>query len=613
MAYLTRQQMFRALSLSLVYNNETMDTNADMVFKPKASNISPTTSQSEWAETFFDEIGNAQGLNDNWVVRENGATNTNAGISGESALLGLPNTQRREDWFNLLTFAHNLLEEIIVPGDDDFGSYGNPAHFDPEDTSDDRRTGGTLENAVKSELVGFRNYYTKEGASGAANLSQGKKGEYYSIAYAESLGNTKHIAPFNSFTNLSESGFKSLLRDADPMPRPRRFTFKPDEGSYSRGRRYCATRIVLRIFAVHNALYGSELKPLGNTTTFDDIKVNRSKFLNMLANVAAAYQILSEDISAWIMGRDARIAAAREAAEELLAEQLEELDFSVHKLTDSEIASISLNPQYNEYFTTTFNQDIITTVPIIHNLYLTEQYFEEISTVLLTPKIRAIDTLIDIILEDKDFNMKPNMDRPASRQAINAANGDFDFGPFLQDLIIKILIETPINILKGLVELIDPHIAITKMIKTGSMIAFSQGAKILESGPAESINELIKSEFPESDIKITGEGLMGMIVCMMEAGFTAGEMGLAAALNEAQGLDPDAEPPIPLNFFPTATLKGGIDFTGTVSGMVMAPPLPLGLLYLLLELIKNALNQTENLGTPPGETVCEDDEGGDNT
>ena len=46
--------------------------------------------------------------------------------------------------------------------------------------------------------------------------------------------------------------------------------------------------------------------------------------------------------------------------------------------------------------------------------------------------------------------------------------------------------------------------------------------------------------------------------------------------------------------------------------MIMAPPLPLGLLYLLLELIKNALNQTENLDTPPRETSCEEDEGEDN-
>jgi len=609
--------MYRALSLSPVYNNETMDTNADMVFKPLGI-ISPTnpprteTYDAGDSEIFIDtfaaeeEYLEAHATNSDqldWVHRWGSPTNTNAGISGESANIGNPGSSRREDWFNHLTFAHNLLEEIITPGHDDIGSYGNPAHFDPEDTSDDFRTGTTLENAVKSELVAFRDRYVPSG------LIQGKKEEYYSIAYAESLGNTKHIAPFNSFTNLSESGFKSLSRDADPMPRPRRFTFKPDEGSYSRGRRYCATRIVLRIFAVHNALYGSELLPLGNTTAFDDIKVNKSKFLDMLANIAAAYEILSTDMSAWIIGYDERKAAARAAAEALIAEELVDLDFSVHKLTDSEVASISLNPQYNEYFTTTFNQDIITTVPIIHNLYLTEQYFEEISTVLLSPKIRAIDTLIDIILEDKDFSMKPNMDRPASRQAINAANGDFDFGPFLQDLIIKILIETPINILKGLCELIDPHIAITKMIKTGSMIAFSQGSKILDGPAAESINDLISSRFPESGIKITGEGLMGMIVCMMEAGFTAGEMGLEEAMADA---NPPFEKP-PINFFPTATLKGGIDFTGTVSGMVMAPPLPLGLLYLLLELIKNALNQTENLDTPARETVCEDDEGGENT
>ena len=259
------------------------------------------------------------------------------------------------------------------------------------------------------------------------------------------MAKSRILAPHATFTNLGNN-FNYLQRAESSPHRPFRFTFhkgsSANDHQYGAGTRYCAARIVIRIFAVHNALYGSDLKPLGNVAgNFDEIKVNRIKFAAMLENINAGIAILTEDIVAWIIGYDARMATSREAVEELIAEELTDLDFSVHKLTDSEIASISLNPQYNEYFTTTFNQDIITTVPIIHNLYLTEQYFEEISTVLLSPKIRTIDTLIEIILEDKDFSMKPNMDRPASRQAINAANGDFDFGPFLRDLIVKILIE----------------------------------------------------------------------------------------------------------------------------------------------------------------------------
>ena len=143
------------------------------------------------------------------------------------------------------------------------------------------------------------------------------------------------------------------------------------------------------------------------------------------------------------------------------------------------------------------------------------------------------------------------------------------------------------------------------------MFAFAQGAKAIDRSPVPgNINRDISEAFPGFDIKVTGEDLMGILVCLMEVGFTGGEMGLEALIALEGGPEKPKDAP---NFFPTATYKGGIDFTGTVSGMIMAPPLPLGLLYLLLELIKNKLNQTENLDTPldrdPG---CEDDEGGDN-
>ena len=60
---------------------------------------------------------------------------------------------------------------------------------------------------------------------------------------------------------------------------------------------------------------------------------------------------------------------------------------------------------------------------------------------------------------------------------------------------------------------------------------------------------------------------------------------------------PDGNPlPSPAdNFFPRISIDG-IDFAGTVSGMLMMPPSPLGLIYLLLELLKNDVtNQTQNV------------------
>jgi len=636
MAYLTRLQMYRALlktQSSDAADAAAIHPDADLVFKslPNIGWRLETYSSGD-SEIFIDtfaaeeEYLNAHAINTDqvkWPHRWGSPTNTDAGLADEAANLGSTigtGPARRTAWWARLTWAVEVLKEIIVADADDphsdFGSYGNPAFFDPADYTeigyhDPGRT--TLESAVETQLLDFRSHYTDD------LTSQDTIDQYYDIAYASTTGKAQTIVPNDGwkFEQYSLPEFLALkVYNATLNHRPWKFTFHKPTGAtvtsghaYSSATRYCASRLVIRVFAVHNALYGSKFKPLsGGPDWFAAVRINKAQFAGMISNILGAYQVLTEDIVEWEEGLGDRRDDAEEVADIEIAERLEESGFTVHELTDSEIYSISINPGYNEYFTTTFNQNIITTVPIIHNLYLTEQYFEEISGVMVAPKIRALDTLITIITEDGDFDMSPNMDRPASRQAIAAANGDTDFGPFLQELLIKILIETPINILKSLCELIDPHVAITKMIRMGSMHAFAQGAKAIDASPVpEKINNDLSEFLPDADIKVTGEDLMGILVCLIEVGFTGANMGLSDLISEEEQDDM-------INFFPTATYKGGIDFTGTVSGMIMAPPLPFGLLYLLLELIKSKLNQqTENLDRLPRETGCEDDEGEDDS
>ena len=69
---------------------------------------------------------------------------------------------------------------------------------------------------------------------------------------------------------------------------------------------------------------------------------------------------------------------------------------------------------------------------------------------------------------------------------------------------------------------------------------------------------------------------------------------------------PDGEPivpPIPPNFFPDIE-RDGIDFTGKVSGLLMIPPSPLGLIYLLLGLIKFGEEEVNALAAPVEEEGC---------
>ena len=84
-----------------------------------------------------------------------------------------------------------------------------------------------------------------------------------------------------------------------------------------------------------------------------------------------------------------------------------------------------------------------------------------------------------------------------------------------------------------------------------------------------------------------------MLLCIVDYGIKQGveEAGQEQALS------------IPENFFPRVSVDG-IDFTGTVSGMLMMPPSPLGLIYLLLELLKSDVtNQTENVSNANTESA----------
>ena len=124
-------------------------------------------------------------------------------------------------------------------------------------------------------------------------------------------------------------------------------------------------------------------------------------------------------------------------------------------------------------------------------------------------------------------------------------------------------------------ELIDPHVAVSKIIKTSTGDAFNQIARantaaLPEDGPAS---------------ELTGDEILALAFCAYSvANSTASNLGNIPSTGEGAPL-----------FGPRITLDG-VDFKGTVSGMLMAPPSPLGILYLLLEMLKQLVDQI-----PPSE------------
>jgi len=343
----------------------------------------------------------------------------------------------------------------------------------------------------------------------------------------------------------------------------------------------------------------------------------------------------------------------------------------------SELELIIADPVFQNYFDKAFNRTLITMVPIIHNFYLTTSFFPKMQHLLGGPKQRCIQIFVDSVLNENAVTAPTALSPQA--QAANRQNSDDPFAGLNQsaiDFILKMLIETPINILKGLSELLDPHVAISKIIRNVTGAAFSNAAKAIDAAPPI---KALRSDTPaptEDDPEnteeaiapaISGEGVMKLLFCMLQIAMKASQQGYVLSTTPVAG-DETFPPPLswdsanflgegplgqpgavlignPLvgentgtvfnpfgdpdqmddqgapvlkyvsgdkdprdprnnvpdaikdNFFPKITIKG-VDFTGTFLGLLMLPPGPFGVVYLLLMLLKNEL---EDALTPDDE------------
>ena len=127
--------------------------------------------------------------------------------------------------------------------------------------------------------------------------------------------------------------------------------------------------------------------------------------------------------------------------------------------------------------------------------------------------------------------------------------------------------------------MIDPHVAIWKVVRNVTGMAFNEMIKAIDtSGMLGPINELTENVgIPP----LSGEDVVSIMLCLAQF---AMQSGLEAGVNAAA---PDAaqNEEIINNILPKMTLDG-VKFTGTLSGMLMIPPLPFGILYILLDLLK---------------------------
>ena len=139
------------------------------------------------------------------------------------------------------------------------------------------------------------------------------------------------------------------------------------------------------------------------------------------------------------------------------------------------------------------------------------------------------------------------------------------------------LIKTPIDILKGLMEMIDPHVVITTIIKRATGTAFNAMLDAASNVDLPSPGDEAASGAEPFDDSASAENLILALFCF---------------LNYYMENNPDLPPapePVgsapPPRFFPRISADG-VDLTGTGLGMLMIPPTPFVLIYFLLSLIK---------------------------
>tara|TARA_R110002110_G_scaffold35062_5_gene118667 strand:- start:437 stop:2011 length:1575 start_codon:yes stop_codon:yes gene_type:complete len=487
------------------------------------------------------------------------------------ANLGDRNSGLREDWGNVLREVNNYF--------DDF-----PDILEATLPEAQRVNSGfsTLKEKIRSNLLAFKSKIRTDNP--ASTGPEKKLREMVNAVLGGSFRKTE--AAYMTTSSIFENLYRGLASPAKHYTIPHQFVFTPHreaDPELTEWKAGSAFVVYARLLALHNALFPSSMKPLYGANTRAVI----SQVEELLENVQAGVNFLRELIEQEVV-----------VQEETATEEAADAGFSIGSLSAPDKRRIVNLPDYKDYFSTTFNAGAITAVPLLYNFYLTAEYFQEINKSFESPKDRALDVIWSIIKNDNNFDNTPDMRRGASEVAIAASSGQDQTSAFnsaARDFILKMLIKTPIDILKGLVELIDPHVAISKVIKTGSGFAFNELARALD-GPSEEVNTALSRAIEGSDPDINGEDLVKLVLCLVE-------QAMAGPLQVARETNSDAVS-IPENFFPDISIDG-IDFTGTVSGLLMIPPSPLGLLYLLLELIKSSdTNETINVSDVSNAKDC---------
>lgn len=252
----------------------------------------------------------------------------------------------------------------------------------------------------------------------------------------------------------------------------------------------------------------------------------------------------------------------------------------IQGIKKEDYVALEADPALQLFLDQCASQNSALLIPLLYNLYLSDKYFAR-TTGSFNTTITAILKLLETTENTKN---PPTLAPRTGSENFNNSMADPEgnnLESMAREIFLKFLKETPLQILKGLIELIDPHVAISKLIRDITADGFGMAAKgittAIDAMPDEPPN-------PLKQHGATGEDVLALAFC----GYNL--------MNQFESDAKNLPAPPWSNSSDEGTLFGpkislnGVDFTGTVTGMFMLPPSPLGIIYLL---IKYLLDQIE--------------------
>ena len=247
-------------------------------------------------------------------------------------------------------------------------------------------------------------------------------------------------------------------------------------------------------------------------------------------------------------------------------------------------------PKFEYFFSKIINKDSAFVALLMNNFCQTELKFSTGMEDLFSDTIVGAAGLFMTTLEigARESGIAP--DRAVGLPGVQEPAGGSPSYINVRSFILKALREMPLHVLKAVCEMLDPHAIITKIIKdiSGQVInqsidAMEMGITIAEETAPPGIGDILKA------LEINPEAFVQLAFCELNKAMKGhskdkkpdqclefGDMSFSDPFNE-------------ISPFPTFTLKG-INLTGTIPGIFMAPPGPFGIAYLIIRAILESIN-----------------------